>query len=196
MSDEEQVNIYIDMINKYCPKGSLVLLKLHPTSSKDMISILKEYCGNDYVFEAIPTELKEIPVELYCDLMKNLNAVITFLSSSKISLTLLYGINCINAYEVVQNYPLHMFVNPILKVYDEVLERYKYWDKKSLVYQCNLVEDFKKFYEFKGKVPVHIQKEKVTFLQKVFSIKNWNNRKILRILGIKFSFKYKKQKCR
>ena len=42
MSENEQVNIYLDIVDKYCPDNSLVVLKLHPSSKADIARVLKE----------------------------------------------------------------------------------------------------------------------------------------------------------
>ena len=147
MSEEDQINIYIDMIEKYCPDNSLVILKLHPTAKVDLTDVLMQRCKKNCVFEVIPLELKAYPVELYSKLMKNLGLVITFLSSSRVSLSLLYNVETTDALEVVNNYPLKDRVDFVLDCYKKCIDLYPNWDKKSILYKCDIVPFVIKFYE-------------------------------------------------
>ncbi len=147
MSEEDQVSIYIDMVNEYCPENSLVILKLHPSSTVDVAKILQEKRIKNCVFETVPITLKEYPVEIYSKLMKNLDLAITFLSSSRISLSLLYNMETIDSSEVIKNYPLKDRVNCFLEVYAKVLELYPTWNKKSILCKYDLVPMLIDFYK-------------------------------------------------
>ena len=147
MSENEQVNIYLDIVDKYCPDNSLVVLKLHPSSKADIARVLKERCNKNCVFEIIPDELKLYPIEIYSKLIQNLDLAITFLSSSRISISQLYNLKTDDAYDVIQNYPLRGRVNPILETYQETLKRYSTWDRKSIVYKCNIIPEIAKYHE-------------------------------------------------
>lgn len=147
MNKDDQINIYLDMIEKYCPENSLIILKLHPSTNTNIAKILSEKCTKNCAFEIMPDELKEYPIEIYSKLIQNIGLAITFLSSSRISLSQLYKIKTTDAYEIVQKYPLRYRINPMLKVFQKVLDNYPTWDKKSIIYQCDIIPDLKNFYE-------------------------------------------------
>lgn len=152
MDKEEQINIYLDMIDKYCPENSLVILKLHPSTDINIAKVLNNRCSKKITFEIMPDELKEYPIEIYSRLMQNIDLAITFLSSSQISLSQLYKIKTTDAYEIVQKYSLKYRVNPMLRAFQKALNNYPTWDKKSILYQCNIIPDLINFYEHHAKL--------------------------------------------
>lgn len=158
MNEEDQVNIYFDMIDKYCPENSVVILKLHPTSKVDIAKILKEKCKKNCIFEVFPNELKEYPIEIYSKLIKKSSLVITFISSSRVSLSLMYNVDTSDAFDVIQNYSLKHRVNPVLNVLQKNLELYPNWDKKNVLYQCDIVPQLEEFYEKYGGVNTYQKK--------------------------------------
>lgn len=150
INQDNQINIYLDIIEKYCPENSLVIIKLHPTSKFDIVSLLKEKCKKNCIFEAIPQSLKAYPVEIYANLIEKFDLVITFISSSRIALSELYKVKTTDAFDVIQKYPLKDRVNPPLEVIREVLNRLPNWDKKSVIYQCDIIPKLIEFYEKNG----------------------------------------------
>lgn len=191
MSDDDQINIYIDMINNYATENSLIIIKPHPTSKINLIPILQKRC-NCKIIE-IPNELKPLPVEVYTNLLKQMDIIITFLSSSKISLKAIYNIDSFDAYDIIQNYPLKERVNVDLDVYQKVYERFDSWDKHSIIYECDVLPEYTKFYK-KYHKPTYVSR-KNTFVENVFSVRNIigrdNKHKQVTILGIKLKFKNK-----
>lgn len=86
-------------------------------------------------------------------------------------------------------------VNIDLDVYQKVCERFDNWDKKSIVYECDVLPEYKKFYQKYSK-PVFVPR-KNTFSENIFSIRNIGTpdekRKQLTILGLRFKFKSSKK---
>ncbi len=193
MQDDDQINIYVDIINKYTTDNSLVILKPHPTSKINLLSSLREKCSCKII--DIPDDLKPLPVETYVNLLNQMDKIITFLSSSKVSLKAIFNIDALDEYDVIQNYPLKERVNIDLKVFSEVCKRFDNWDKKSIVYECDVLPEYKKFYQKYSK-PVFVPR-KNTFSENIFSIRNIGTtdekRKQLTILGLKFKFKSSKK---
>lgn len=147
MSPEDQIQIYIDIIEKYCDVGSLIILKLHPVGNVGLYECLKERLNALYTVEVIPGSLKEYPVEIFSSLLKELTSVISFISSSKVSLKVLYDINCIDGIDIIKNYNLIHRIAPVLDVYSKVTEKIPNWDKKSVIYKTDIVPAIKEFYE-------------------------------------------------
>ena len=193
MQDDDQINIYVDIINKYTTDNSLVILKPHPTSKINLLSSLREKCSCKII--DIPDDLKPLPVETYVNLLNQMDKIITFLSSSKVSLKAIFNIDTLDEYDVIQNYPLKERVNIDLDVYQKVCERFDNWDKKSIVYECDVLPEYKKFYQKYSK-PVFVPR-KNTFSENIFSIRNIGTpdekRKQLTILGLRFKFKSSKK---
>ncbi len=189
MSKDSQVQIYADMIDKYCPDNGLVILKLHPTAREDFIYSVKEKCKKNCELVFIPSYLKEYPVEIYYNLIQNLDFVITFLSSSCISLARLYNIKTVDAYEITQKYPLKDKVNSSFKINNEIINLLKDWDEKSLLYKCDLASELVKLYS-EEKIPDDKkERKKLSLLQKIFSVTNcysdYGKKKQIVIFGIK-----------
>lgn len=195
MSEKHQIDIYIDMINKYANENSLIIIKPHPTSEINLTAILKEKCNCKII--DIPDELKPLPVEIYTNLLKQIDTVITFLSSSKISLKALYGINGLDCYDIIQNYPLKNRVNIDLEVYQKICKKFDNWDKKSIIYECDVLSEYLKFYK-KNEEPQTVFIRKNKLIENIFSVRNIiiSNKKYkqLTILGVKIKFSQKTHK--
>lgn len=155
MNEDQQINIYVDIIEKYCSENSIVILKTHPSNDELFTENIKSRCTKNIEIIEMPKRLKKYPIEIYCKLLKNMDNVITFLSSAKISLSYAFGVNCIDAYDVIQNYPLKNYANILLDAYQTICDRIPNWNKKSVVYQDNInpkLEDLYNQYFNKDKV--------------------------------------------
>ena len=192
MPSEEQINIYVDILDKYSSENSLVIIKQHPTSKINLANILEEKCKCTII--GMPPETSPLPIEVFSELVLNVDNVITFLSSSIISLKILYDVNGIDAWDIVQKYQLKHRVNIILEFYNQVIKNIPTWDKKSLIYEENVIPKYERFYnefayKFEGNDIKLPDSRKNKFLENIFSIrniiKNSRNYKMITFLGLK-----------
>lgn len=193
MNKEEQVNIYVDMINEFATKNSLVIIKQHPNSKVDLVEILSKRC--DCKIIGVPAELNLLPAEAYTKLLLMMDKIITFISSSKIPLKMLYDIDTDDAWDIVQRYPLKEQVNCELEFFDELIEKLPTWDKKSIILEKNMIPVLEAFHEkYKHLFPEYeLKNKKNTFLENIYSVKSFYNngekRKVITILGLKIKIK-------
>lgn len=143
MSESDQIDIYVDMVKKYATKDSLVIIKRHP-GNKDSASALQQNCVCKIT--TIPDKLAPLPIESFGNLLNEMDCVISFMSLSKVSLKILYDIDAIDAFDVVQKYHVKGYVNPYLKAFKEICERLPSWDKKSIIYETDIMPDLAEFY--------------------------------------------------
>lgn len=138
MSKQEQISVYTDIIDKYCSDESILVLKTHPTFDDIFINEIKEKCTKKVEILEIPENLKKYPIEIFNNLLKDFDNIITFISSSEMSLKYIYGINCIVAEDIIQKYPMRHYTNIILKRYQTIIDRIPNWDKKSIIFKDNI----------------------------------------------------------
>ena len=143
MSESDQIDIYVDMVKKYATKDSLVIIKRHP-GTKDPVSALQQKCACKIA--TIPDKLAPLPIESFSNLLNEIDCVISFISTSKVSLKILYDIEAVDAFDVVQKYHVKGYVNPYLKAFKEICERLPTWDKKSIIYETDIMPDLAEFY--------------------------------------------------
>ncbi len=193
MDKDEQINIYVDMINEFATKNSLVVLKQHPNSKVDLVEILSKKC--DCKIIGVPAKLNFLPIESYTKLLFMMDKIITFISSSKIAIKMLYDIDTDDAWNIIQRYPLKERVNSELEFFKELIEKLPTWDKKSIILEKNMIPILEAFLEkYKHLFPeIEFKNMKNTFLENIFSVKSFYDvdikRKVITILGLKIKIK-------
>lgn len=193
MNEEEQINIYVDMINEFATKNSLVILKQHPNSKADLVEILSKRC--DCKIIGVPAELNLLPAEAYVKLLFMMDKIITFISSSKIAIKMLYDIDTDDAWDIIQRYHLKERVNSELEFFKELIEKLPTWDKKSIILEKNMIPVLEAFHEkYKYLFPENeLENKKNTFFENIFSVKIFYDvdikRKVITIFGLKIKTK-------
>ena len=138
MSSENQIKVYADIIDKYCSDGSLLILKTHPAADKTFLQNIIDKCHKNVTIIELPKYLSKYPIEVFYKLLMKSDRVITFVSSSKLSLSYTFGIDCTEAYDIIEKYPMKHYSAIILDAYKTIFERILQWDKKSLIYKDNI----------------------------------------------------------
>ncbi|MBR2526679.1 hypothetical protein IKE67_09465 [bacterium] len=152
MSEDEQINIYVDIIERYCSDNGVVILKTHPSNDELFIQNIKSRCRKNIEIMEMPKTLKKYPIEIFYKLLKNTENIVTFLSSAKVALKCIYDVDCIDAYDVIQKYPLKNYANIILNAYQNICDRISCWDKRSIIYEENINPKLTEIYEKYTKV--------------------------------------------
>jgi hypothetical protein len=90
-SKEQELTLYLDVIDATAPPGSTVFLKPHPRSSHDVLrAVIRHVGGQRRVAVLDDSDFGRIPIELWVGLVRHCTVVAMF-STSATNLKYLYG---------------------------------------------------------------------------------------------------------
>lgn len=147
MPENEQVDMFENIINKYCDNDSVLIVKGHPGQNFSIFETIQAKCAKNIKFIMLPKNIELYPIEIFEKLLTNVDNVIAFISSASISLKVIYNITSEDIYDIIQNYDLKHRVNYALKLYDSIIKKYDSWDKTSIIHKYNAVPEILEFYE-------------------------------------------------
>ena len=103
MKFDEYINFNIEIIQKYIPKRSLIIVKKHPRQNFSYSKFYKEKLGTDYEFLEFPDEFNKLPVEIMGEILSNFKYIVAY-GSVVITLKYLYNIDVVDLMEMQTNF--------------------------------------------------------------------------------------------
>lgn len=143
MTSENEIKMYNEIIHKFSPSGSTILLKPHPRTSSDFFYKLIPLLEKDYEVKTVTNDkYSGLSIELWIHLIANCT-IVNLISSSCINIKYLYGKSTINALDeyFIKKYAYHDAQELLLKyslMNTEVVNRLENWDGKSVLWKNNL----------------------------------------------------------
>lgn len=113
---EDEVRMDIDIIRKYFPPKSVVIVKPHPREPETRINLWKNMLRDEYTIVELPRELTLLPAEMMQNIMKDCEYIVSN-STALIPIKYLYDIDVIDISEILEKYnicTIYSFFNEIL----------------------------------------------------------------------------------
>jgi hypothetical protein len=138
MSFDRDVDMYCAIIARYCPLGSVIVLKSHPGETLPRNEAIRTRLSSTYEVIEFSAALKRYPIELAGDLVRRCGLIC--MSYPTLSLKYLFGLDVIQPTDdsfIEQWYPEQYWVSykNSLALYSHPLQQLGAWDGRSLLWR-------------------------------------------------------------
>ncbi|MFA6570372.1 MAG: polysialyltransferase family glycosyltransferase [Bacteroidota bacterium] len=134
---DKDISMYCEIIEKYCKRGSVILLKPHPGETYDRYSAIVKNMNDKYKIFKISNKYARYPIEIWKKLVNKCTVI--SIAYPYISLKYLYDIDVIQPMDIkfvkkwVNRWAWNHFINAI-DLYSETFKKLDTWDEKSILY--------------------------------------------------------------
>lgn len=140
MSQENEIALYMEIINETAEKGASIFLKAHPRGSNDVLNAIIKQLSHDYKIIVLDeARLSRLPIELWVNFIQNCTITPIF-SASALNLKHIYGKDVLLPLSVgrINKYVFNNKLSYMLKankVISQSIFGLECWDGKSVLWQ-------------------------------------------------------------
>ena len=134
---EKEVEMYCEIIKKYCEPGSLIFLKSHPGELASRASLIQSHIGSEYNIIELSTKFKRLPIEIWKRLIES--SCVIGMGAPILNIKYLYNINLIQSLNISDiehwfNREYQDLVKEALSLYVMPLSKLDKWDANSILW--------------------------------------------------------------
>ncbi len=132
-----EIEMYREIVLKYCQPGSAILIKPHPLDTADKVQKIGAALGGDYDVVTIDPRFSRYPIELWDKLLRDSTVVCA--AYPMLSLKYVYGIDVVQPMdeEMVERWvepERRKWMRDSLRLYTQPLARLPGWDGRSVLW--------------------------------------------------------------